>query len=268
MKYFVEYILVVLNASKPNKKAMIPRLLIFVIVIGVISCKQPRNQQQKNTDFKISDLTLKEIPKTIAIEGDLLLAKSWIDKNGENILVVSRTGPFKENESEDELSEDRRYAELFGKQYIMQGGDYKLLWDIYDFERHCPFDLWIGLLPNSTKITDLDNDGITETTLIYKLTCRSDVSPSRMKLLMLENDTKMGLRGLMTLKQESDIIDSEFEPDLSKVDTTGLPEFDRYLELYGRYKNAQDFSNKPEEFLKYAKDLWIEFIDQDEFLQL
>jgi hypothetical protein len=212
-------------------------------------------------------LTQSDIPESIEIKGDLLIAKKWIDKNGENILVVSRKGPLEETEYEVEFSGDERYAELFGVQYLKEGDNYRILWDIYDFERHCPFDLWLGLLPNSTRITDLDSNGITETTLIYKQTCRSDVSPSNMKLIMHENDTKMGLRGLMILEMDKGRIDENFEPDLSKVDTSGLRDMDLYIELYGRYNNENDFKDKPKEFLEYAKSLWLDFVDKDEFLQ-
>ena len=196
------------------------RLLIYILLVSIISCRQTENQNQISTDYKVTDLTLKDIPESIIVKGKLLSAKKWNDKNGENLLIVSRKGPIKETEYEVEFSGKERYAELFGEQYIKKGDNYTLLWDIYDSERHCTIDLWIGLLPNSMKITDLDNDGITETTIIYKLTCRGDVSPSRMKLLIHENDITMGLRGLMIPKTGIDKIDSGFEPDLSKIDTS------------------------------------------------
>ena len=246
---------------------MIKYLFIIAFLIGLISCNQSKNSIQGDSGIIIIDLTQNDIPESIEIKGDLLIAKKWIDKNGENILVVSRKGPIKETEYEAEFSGDERYAEIFEKQYVKEGANYKLLWDIYDFESHCPFDLWIGLLPNSTRITDLDSDSITETTLIYKLTCRSDFSPSKMKLFMHENDSKMGLRGFMILEIDKERIDENFEPDLSKVDTTGLSEMDMYLELYGRYENENDFKDKPQEFLEFAKGLWFEFVDKDEFLQ-
>jgi hypothetical protein len=243
------------------------RLFIYILLVSIISCRQAKNQNQISTDYKVTDLTLKDIPESIIVKGEFLIAKKWNDKNGENLLIVYRKGPIKETENEVELYRKGRYAEFFGEQYIKKGDNYKLLWDIYDSERHCTVDLWIGLLPNSIKITDLDNDGITETTMIYKLTCRGDVSPSRMKLLIHENDITMGLRGSMIPKNGITRIDSGFEPNLSKIDTTGLSKFDMYKELYGRYENENDFKDKPQEFIKYAKKMWIEFVDKDEFLQ-
>jgi len=122
-------------------------------------------------------------------------------------------------------------------------------------------------LPNSTQITDLDNDGITETTIAYKLTCRSDVSPSNMKLIMHENDTKMALRGTMILEMDKGRITDDFEYDLSKIDTTGLSEYEKINESFGRFSDENDFKNKPSVFLIFAKESWKKFVDKDGFEQ-
>jgi hypothetical protein len=240
------------------------QILIFTTIISF--CVQAQNDKCSN--FNLTILTEKEIPDEIKVKGNLLIAKKWTDKNGENVLVVSRKGPIEETGYEVEFSGYERYAELFGQQYIKHGDNYKLLWDIYDVERNCPFDLWIGILPNSTSITDLDNDGITETTLIYKLTCRSDISPSRMKILMHENSVKMGLRGIMSMRGEENYKKDEFEPNMSKVDTTGFNEFEQILALSDRYENEKDFHGMPSVFLNYAKKQWLKFIEKDEFEQL
>lgn len=224
--------------------------------------------QKSHTKLHVSDIPKSEIPNSVEIIGDLLIAKKWKDNIGENFLILSRKGPLEETEYEVEFSGDEKYAEFYGAQYWKHGDEFELLWDIYDFVRHCPFDLWIGDLPNSTQITDLDNDGITETTIIYKLTCRSDVSPSSMKLIMHENDTKMALRGTMILDMDKSRISDKFEYDLSKVDTTGLTEYEKIIELYGRYSNENDFKNKPSEFLRFAKESWKKFVGKDEFEQL
>ncbi len=240
------------------------KILLLVTIISV--CVQAQNID--NSGIDLQTLSLNEIPSQIKIKGNLLIAKKWQDKNGENILIVSRKGPLKETSYEFEFSGDERYAELFGEQYIKKADKYVLLWNIYDFERNCPFDLYLGLLPSSTSITDLDNNGITETTLIYKLTCRSDISPSIMKILMHENSVKMGLRGIMAMRGNDKNKETDFEPNMSKIDTTGLNEFEQILELYGRYENEKDFKGKPIEFLDFAKSQWLKFIEKDEFEQL
>jgi hypothetical protein len=45
------------------------------------------------------------------------------------------------------------------------------------------------------RVEDLDQDGEAETTVIYTLTCRGDVSPAPAKLIMHEGKTKYAIRG-------------------------------------------------------------------------
>jgi hypothetical protein len=236
----------------------------FIILI-IISCSNS-GQELNNYSLDLKNLTKNQIPEEIEIKGEIVIAKSWIDINGENLLILSSQGPFEEIVYEYEFTGDERYAELFGVQYIKINSKYEKLWDVYDSERHCPFDLSVEFIPNSTAITDLDKNGITETTIIYKLTCASDVTPSRMKLLMHQNDSKMGLRGYMINQYVSKTNKKEFEPDLSKIkykpDKNGFS-----MEIFGRYENDDDFNEMPESFLEFSKSKWLDFIDEDKLIK-
>jgi hypothetical protein len=44
-------------------------------------------------------------------------------------------------------------------------------------------------------VTDLDHDGVGEVTFAYLLNCAGDVSPARLKLLVLEDGAKYIIRG-------------------------------------------------------------------------
>lgn len=255
------------------------RLLIIAIFFSLLACSKTENTSSQEADppkeevpapieLIVKDLQQADIPTSIELKGKFMEAKSWTDKNGENLLIVTRKGPVKQAQKEDEYSEELYSVELFGEQYIKKGDNYILLWDIYDFVRDCMSDMWLGLLPNSTQVTDWDEDGITETSLIYKLSCRSDVSPSDMKILIHENEVKMGLRGTMILEMDKDRMGENFEPDASKIDLSAKPEIEQYMELMGRYKNEDDFKDQPNIFLENARKLWMEFVDKDEFLQL
>ncbi|MDW3648902.1 MAG: hypothetical protein R8P61_17670 [Bacteroidia bacterium] len=252
---------------------MLFRFFLCTLLIALFSCSEtekktkPEKPAEKAT-LTISDLSQDNIPTSIELKGKFLEAKSWTDKNGENLLIVTRKGPFKQAHKEDEYSEELYSVELFGEQYIKKGSNYILLWDIYDFVRDCMSDMWLGLLPNSTQITDWDEDGITETSLIYKLTCRSDVSPSDMKILIHENEVKMGLRGSMILEMDKAKMGPDFDPDAAKIDMSKLPEMEQYMSLMGRYKNEDDFKEQPKVFLENARKLWMKFMDKDEFQQL
>ena len=92
----------------------------------------------------------------------------------------------------------------------------------------------MDFINNSLTITDLDDDGIAESTFLYKLSCRSDVSPSILKLMMHENDNKYALRGIMYI----DIQDHREGGD---------------------YKVDKAFNNAPGVFLQYAKEQWADF---------
>jgi hypothetical protein len=86
-------------------------------------------------------------------------------------------------------------AELHGYHYLKAKAKFALLWKTFDFVRDCPFDLELNFLPNCLTITDLDNNGIAESTYLYKLACRSDVSPAVLKLIMHEGKKKYAIRG-------------------------------------------------------------------------
>ena len=55
---------------------------------------------------------------------------------------------------------------------------------------------WAG---TERSITDLDSDGIAESTFLYKLSCRSDISPARLKLIMHKGAAKYAMRGTTKL---------------------------------------------------------------------
>ena len=125
----------------------------------------------------------------------------------------------------------------------------------------------LELLPNSTTITDLDDDGITETTFIYKKICKGDVSPSYMNVLLIAGKDFYCIRGQMYSEYAIGPIDkSIFEFDLSKVDTKNIKKStaDYYDIRIGRYENENDFKRAPVEFLFYVKSRWKEYFDKDD----
>ena len=66
--------------------------------------------------------------------------------------------------------------------------------DIVDFEKECDFDLTC-LFIDEVALNDADNDNTGEFTFAYRLACRSDVSPSTMKAITIENGDKYIVRG-------------------------------------------------------------------------
>lgn len=166
-----------------------------------------------------------KLPYGVKYSGKIVAGARWNDKNGENILIITET-PVKGTPG------DSRMKELFGYHYKISGGETKLLWKINDFVKDCPVDLTLKYVDESLSITDLDNNGIAESIFLYRMSCKGDVSPDDMKLLMHENETKYAIRGNMklTIKGEG---------------TYG-----------GEMKVDPAFNNAPKEFLDYAKERW------------
>lgn len=149
-------------------------------------------------------------------KGKPVEAASWTDSNGDNLVIITEVGGSSN-------------AELYGYHFIMDGNSGDELWKIQDFVKDCEFDLRLNYVPESLTITDLDADGIGESTFLYNMSCKSDVSPDDLKLMMHENENKYALRGFTYI---------------SSVDAGG------------DYKVDGAFNDAPASFLQYAKEQW------------
>ncbi|GAB3828023.1 hypothetical protein GCM10028821_12710 [Hymenobacter jeollabukensis] len=212
----------------------------------------------------VDSLAAGQLPPLEKLPGKLLEARRWTDVAGENLLVVYRTAPAAERTTK--YTDEESYVELFVRQYVRApGGPYRELWRLQDAVRNCPFDMGLGLLPGSTRVTDLDRDGTTETTLVYKLTCRSDVSPSQMKLIMHEGKAKYALRGFMVVPDS--LPAAQLVPaNACCMDTISQAQFDApngYQLQAGRYYNEKDFRKAPRAFLGFARGQWRRWVPRD-----
>jgi hypothetical protein len=172
-----------------------------------------------------------ELPDDVRYSGKIIAGARWNDKNGVNILLITET-------PEKGQSGDNRMKELFGYHYVTGGGETKLLWKINDFVKDCPVDLTLKYIDGSLLVTDLDINGIAETSFLYRMSCKGDVSPDDMKLLMHEGKTKYAIRGQMklTIKGEG---------------TYG-----------GEMKIDPSFDKAPDEFLDFAKERWNKYMEE------
>jgi hypothetical protein len=203
-----------------------------------------------------SSITVAQLPTKCIYKGDFQEAWTWMDRSGENYLILSTLA---QSRKDLEVGEDVNTKELFARQYILKEQNAEVVWDLYDLEKDCIFDLTAEFL-FAPVFTDLDNDQIKENWLVYKLACRSDVSPARMKIVMHESKTKYALRGLMYVPMnaaEEPINIEEWEPDYSKIPK------DESSTNWGRYEHAKEFDGAPEAFLEQARNLWREnFIER------
>lgn len=212
-------------------------------------------------EIELKKIGINELPNAIKFKGDLIEALTWNDYNGLNIFISYSVGPIV---NDKEYGEPLVSKEIFAEQYVENDNKIDLLWDITDFKRNCPMHVLVEFLPNSTSITDLDSNGITETTIVYKIACRSDVSLANMKVLMHENNNKYGLRGhtLIRLWKPYNTMDlTKYEYNLEKAlrNNSYADQFSKHI---GRYTDTNDFKDTPFQFLLYAIEIWKQYVEE------
>ena len=247
----------------------VKKLLLGLMTAGLFACN---NGDQQHTGDNESDslssnpfekLMIRQvdsaaIPAGIKFKGSLYQAWEWKDALGDNLLIASQT-PITETTNADD--ETGAAASLHAFHYTKDGDTYKLLWQLNDGVKDCPVDLTCTYLANSIHITDLDNNGVAETTLQYKTACRGDVSPAYMKVIMHQDTVKYGLRGNMWVKQNTA---DRFTLSADSLNLEKLPkpkdEYARLVQMDGRYESEKDFLKAPESFLLFAKEQWLKHV--------
>lgn len=193
------------------------------------------------SQLKVTNLEIKDLPLEIKYEGKIKNAIQWTDELGLNIVILSETGIYRsekfihENEGMD--------AELFGYHYLDADGMLIAVWKLYDFISDCPVDIEASFIKNTLQVTDLNEDKIAEVWLMYKTVCHGDVSPSDMKIIMYQGNQKYAMRGQ------------------NKVNA-GTDENGKEIYIGGEYKFDKAFKTGPVEFKNFAIALWNKNIMQ------
>ncbi len=179
-------------------------------------------------------LTMKEVigkedPKATA---KVLRVLTWNEGNGKNLAVFATT-------EKTGLKNDTTYWSkvLYVTTFHAVDGGYEKVEDIKEVINPCELDLVGNFLERSITLTNLDGDDQAELTFGYVTGCAGDVSPSNMKVLMLERKAKYALRG-------------ESRVDIGNGTRMG-----------GTYK--VDFKKAPPAFLEHAKKVWAANMDQN-----
>ncbi len=189
--------------------------------------------------IQASDYPAQDLHVAIKYDGKPLVVKTWDDANGANYLIVSRTNDYERLIKE--VNETGTNSELYINHYVLtDAGDVKLLRKIYDFVHECQLDLTLDFVKKSLTITDLDDDDIAEASFVYRLACRSDVSGSEQKLIMIENGEKYAIRGNASV-------------------IFGYEDDGREMRQQSEYKVGAEFKKAPAAFEKAALRLWKQF---------
>ena len=226
------------------------KIYILSIVIFIISLSA---YEQFNV-IKTTKIGVEELPDSIKIEGKLIEALTWNDNNGKNYFISYQIGPTRKRfeDHEDEVTK-----QIFAKQYILNNDKIAILWH-FNLKRTCVMSLELLFIPNSVNITDLDSNGVTETTFVYKTANRSDVSSADIELIMHENKNKYALKGktfisYSKIEQDTDLSNYEFNSE-------NTPGQKPPNDFSGRFLNDDDFEKTPNQFLRFAIEIWRKHI--------
>jgi len=169
-------------------------------------------------------LTKTDLPKGIKYKGKLLDALQYTDSLGDNIIVRTETGIFQTKADIDSCTNS---ADLFAYHYVLENDTVRLVWRLTDFVKACELDITCNFLEDSAIVTDLDKDSIAEVWLLYQTSCRGDVSPNNMKIIMYEAEKKYAMKGLRKIRISStEILGGKYVMDAAFL--AGDPLFRNY----------------------------------------
>ncbi|QNK61562.1 hypothetical protein H7F33_13465 [Pedobacter sp. PAMC26386] len=200
-------------------------MIALVLTAFICSCTPGKSVEQYQAtvvsaqtgvrEIKSDCLKVEDLPASITYKGKPVKIRSWKDKLGDNLLLLTETGEFG---SKDSLEyPDNRDAELYAYHFTKNGTTWKLIATVNDHIGSCPVDIVTSFIPEALFITDLDGNGVAECTFAYLLTCTGGVDNKVMKLIMLENKNKYIIRGTTTVHVGETI------PGTMK-DEAGIPE--------------------------------------------
>ena len=193
---------------------------IFLLYLSLLSTPAIAQVKLKTFPLKAS-----EIPEKL-YQGKTVQSNKIIDASGESIILLSETGVL-----ESKKEEGGWYANLYAYKYKKRDTGWQLMWRVYDFIPECEVDVTCEFIPGSLTVTDLNNNGKAEITFIYKLSCRGDVSPDALKLILYEGNSKYAIRGEMLV--------------IAGPDKFG-----------GQKIIDKSFNSAPKAFLAHANKLW------------
>jgi hypothetical protein len=137
---------------------------------------------------------------------------TWLDGDGEHVAVFANT-------SKTGMKGDTRYDSkvLYVTVFLKKNGKFQKVQDIKEAVQPCELDLTARFLSGSVTVTNADEDAQGELTFGYVTRCAGDISPSSMKVLMLEGKQKYALRGESRVNLGTETVGGTFKADFKKA---------------------------------------------------
>ena len=128
----------------------------------------------------------------IAVTGNLVLARTVQDKNGAHILLLTSVeGPSREQPSHGRVER----IDLRATYYSKAGSAWTEEWTIKDAV-DCPgLDSSAAFFASHVTVTDVNNDGVAEITVPYKMFCGGGVDSDTIKIILRQGREKYAIRG-------------------------------------------------------------------------
>ena len=182
--------------------------------------------------IKVQPVPGKNLPKGVSYKGKPVQAVKFQDNAGNYLALTTQTG-----EQAQKGNDGFNEAHLYGYLYqLKNGGAPALLWQLHDMVTDCNLDMVAEFIPGSLAVTDLDKNGKAEVWVAYRLSCRGDISPSDLKIIMHEGTTKYAQRGIGKIK-----VGKSVQHDGGEI-------------------TSNDFKNAPVSFKQYAGKLWNKYV--------
>ena len=184
--------------------------------------------------IKTTPLARTSVPASLKHAGKVTQALRYTDRTGTYTVLTTEAGPVPAANPDD-----GQRADLYAYHYqVPATGAPTLSWQVHDFVPDCPLDLEARFLPGSLTVTDLDQNGTAEVWVVYRTTCRGDVSPSTQKIIMREGAKKYAVRGNSRIQ-------------------VGAKQYDG-----GDYKLDAAFQAAPAAFRQQAVKLWQRYMSE------
>jgi hypothetical protein len=201
------------------------QLLISILFYTLLSCTAaPRETPVPLLEFKPGMIDKK------LYKGKIKDGKHWMDKRGENVVILTQTGIYWSN-----VYDATRGAKIFAYHFIKTGEDsFKEIWKISEVVEECAFEVKCDFFSNSLSITDLDNDGIAEVGFVLAKGCKAEAGPEEKKLVFYEGKELFTIKGTTTVVNGTE-------------------------KLGGEKVVEKRFEEAPEAFLEFANKQWSKF---------